>query len=660
MTMTQTTSVQRSHFARITHQPRLMSFLVLMLGLLLLPASAVLAQRGEGGLYQSPVTSSGYRSERELDAETIAEIEDIIQKARVLTELGKFDSAVQLYYRITDEQKGLDPGNLAALEGLLKIFFRTNNWAMVISTLERIIVLKPDNAMLREVLLIVYRYYQMPERELPVELELVAIEPQRQDYVMALAETLNEYGFYTESIKMYERLHDLDATNTRYLKKLAQLYEDRAQPLDSLRCYEKIVALAPQDRRARMKLAVLYRETEHLRQALDIYEAELAHTPTGLPGRPHQLLATEIRYVHHDLGHFYFSRDRLHRAKTHFALAAHRETDDAEIPPFADAYLQDVTQAMDFKTFYDYERADYTFNNDDITRTFHRLGLELRSFHLVHRPRLSARTCQIANSSYDFGVQEVRAASSFNLGLRVRTRLSLGYSAPEDELVTADDEVVYSSDWTLTLNPRTAVSSELAFGVSRERVYDTVAAVERNIFKRAYRLAYSRYFFNKLWTVGQYRYTSFTGDNSSHFASFDLAYTLLERYDPPEDPDEEKPPLISFEKQRLGVGANLEYVAYHDTTDLYFTIDEEIYAFARAEYARTLFKDLHLALYTSYGYAFYHNETIADNTVALTYRKPFRLNAELAYTISDVTSTENGVTRTHRDNQLQFHVLFYF
>lgn len=617
-------------------------FPVMIMGLLLTPASDVTAQRrGEGEYHVAP---DKVREPVEGPAAPTPEdqemLDDMLRQARLLFELDKIDSAVLIYNDILK----LAPNHLPALQDLLKIFFKTNNWAMVIATLEQIIALKPDDTLLRELLVIVYDYYQMPENIVKLRIELAAIEPENEEYAFDLADTLYTYGFIERTIGIIEALHQRSPRNPAYIRRMAEIHEEHNRYAESLEYYVKLAELQPDDASLQLKVAGMYLGNNRPFAALELYREALARDPENA------LIKNQISYVYAEIAKYYYYLDRLARSKEYFTLAAQGE----QPYPWARAYLKDIRRAMSWKPLYDFRLDRYTFQGQTL-RLSHHAALELPYLGPVHRWRLHARRRRIDDQLYDVDVEEYSTSAEVDVRDGLRTQMEIGYFEAPD-LPQHPGELLYRNRWMLAVDEKT----DLTLGVERKHVFDSSEAVVKNIFTTAYELLASRYFLGEqLWTAFEYRYNTFTGGNASHFAKLDIGYSLFKELFFSQD-FEQKPPLDQVVRKEFGVGANLEYITFDETNDLYFTFDDQLFFLARADYSHSPIRTLNLALHGAAGVSLPKGDAITEGTAALTYHLPFRVRAELAYDLANIMSTRGGALRSTLEHTLRFAFVGYF
>lgn len=609
---------------------------------MMVPGPAFAQRSGEGELKTSPVVPE-YSKIRQPDEPEVDEefVEESLKKATLLFKLGKIDAAVLMYYDILNQA----PNNLPALEGLLDVFFTTKNWAMIISTLEQLTVLKPDDRTMREMLVLVYNYYQMPESALKSEIELSLLEPENQEYLSSLALKLGGYGLIDETIDLFERLHDLQPENVEYMTRLAALYEQQYRLDTSIAYYERVLSQTPDDFDLTMRLAQLYRANNQPFETLHVYSEALHEKPEN------PFLLEEVNYVHADIAKEAYYDDRLALARTHFSLSA-----EGEYPyPFGPQYLREVEREMAAKTFYTVELRHYAFPGD-ITNTLHTAGVEAPIWGWVNRVHAVGRYRTVEDGTYAFPLYDGGLNADIRLHDRIRAHVALDYSMPGDGLANVEGALLYANRWAFDISRK----SNLEVGIKRTRITESIAALDKNIFHTEYSALLSYITLNeRLWTALEYQYGSYTGGNDSHFANFDVAYTPVKWLMTPDDL-EAAPPLREVVKHRLTVGANVEYVTFAQTLDFYSTHDEMYSVFVRGGYDYSPIEHLQFSLRASTGVTSKQGQTITDVTAGLRWVLPLRLYSEVSYTISDDTAVQEGQERTSRSTTWNASLLFYF
>lgn len=608
-------------------------------------ASELVAQtRGEGHYHQpSPDQSSVKMPPAETEQPpslTPEEIEQRLRKARALTALGKTDAAIILYYEILASE----PDHVIALDDLLKLFFHTDNWAMAISTLEHLGRLQPENAVIREALSLIYHYYDLYHRALPVELELIRLAPHNEKYLAALAETLNNYNLLDEVLTVLERLHALDPANVEYITRIASIYYWHNKLDLSIAYYEKLAALLPDNPAIPLKIARLTLENRDLSNAMRMYEDALQRAPD------HTLLQEEMNYVYAEVARDYFARDRLTLAKQYFLRSA-----QGDYPyPFAAEYVRETEAEMSFKALYDFSRERYKFAGDTV-RTMHTGGFELPIFAFINRCHLLARRATIEDQLYTFHVRDVQFEANLEFHRQFQGTFALGYSQPENA-VNTEDALVYSLLWTAHVNPR----NQIQFGIDRKRVLHSSEAVDKSIFSTEYSALYGRFFLDdQVWSAVEYKYGTYTGGNDSHLLNVDLAYTPLKRLRIPDD-IESKPPLFEDVQQNLDLGLSLEYTTFKYPSDLYFTLHDQLFGFARGEYRYSPVEDLYFIVNGSVGRSFKKDETVARAAAGVRYLLPFRVHLDGQYMRNQVISAYQGHEDKNIEHLISLSCIWYF
>lgn len=201
-------------------------------------------------------------------------------KAEVDTNLGKYDSAVELYenlYILTAET----PGVIRALDGLIKVLLLREDLQAVLFYLEKLIALKPDNTELQiERARLTLETQQFGKaRSLLTELEQVmpenpAVLSLQAELQKKLGDRMAEAGYRQKLISINP--DDLDSHTMLY-----QYYRDTENWTMSLKHLEVLLKKYPNDVDILEAAAEMNVRLERIDRALEYYDIILALQPNN-------------------------------------------------------------------------------------------------------------------------------------------------------------------------------------------------------------------------------------------------------------------------------------------------------------------------------------------------------------------------------------------
>jgi tetratricopeptide (TPR) repeat protein len=196
-------------------------------------------------------------------------------------DLKRDDAAVGPYQAILSRV----PGHQAALAGLGKLHFRTQNWDGLVNVYEAEIAAADD---VRTKAARVYKAAEVLEERLGRQDEAISLyneclqlQPGYLPAQKALTRLYERQGRYADLVSMWEQ--DLLQTGDRdqvitTLNKMAVLYEDRLSDVPhAVECMRRVLEIAPDHLPAMQNLARLLEKAGRWRELLEAHELEASH-----------------------------------------------------------------------------------------------------------------------------------------------------------------------------------------------------------------------------------------------------------------------------------------------------------------------------------------------------------------------------------------------
>jgi|GEM_PF-1039779 len=181
-------------------------------------------------------------------------VADRFKDALDLFALGRTDAAIYALQQLSAD----DPTNVAVLLKLSELAIATKNWAYAINVLDKAAKLKPRDIPTRQVLMDIYKAYQMPVQEIHVGREILALDPRNLRALRRMASLYRDLDMPNEETDIRFELADLEPGNEANLRTLAHLLWESGEPWEEVVVHKKLVAKYPGKTRYLRRLAVLY------------------------------------------------------------------------------------------------------------------------------------------------------------------------------------------------------------------------------------------------------------------------------------------------------------------------------------------------------------------------------------------------------------------
>lgn len=192
----------------------------------------------------------------------------LIQKARSLSEIGIYQSAILTYQEVIR----LDPANEPARLELGEIALKIKNWAYAIKVFNEITYLNPNDVKTRLLLMEIYHSFQLYTQELKMVYELVNILPGDTELLKRLVFLYGNQEMYTDQIWALKRLINLEPSEPKYLWQLAGLYYNLQKESKEFSTYKKLQQIEPDNITLIKRLARRYGETDNYSRQIKYYK----------------------------------------------------------------------------------------------------------------------------------------------------------------------------------------------------------------------------------------------------------------------------------------------------------------------------------------------------------------------------------------------------
>jgi len=188
------------------------------------------------------------------------------EDALELYKAGQAPAAIYMLQQLAKDH----PSDSKVYLKLAEMAVEQKNWAYGIQTLAQAARCRPDDIVVRQVLMSIYAAYQMPIEEIMVGKEILAVQPRNKKIIRRLVALCFKQNLFEDEALMRSKLHDLDPGDYENMLLLADLYCRTGKVVEEINTLRSILKRWPDRREHRIRLAALYGETSDHYNELDI------------------------------------------------------------------------------------------------------------------------------------------------------------------------------------------------------------------------------------------------------------------------------------------------------------------------------------------------------------------------------------------------------
>jgi len=199
--------------------------------------------------------------------------------ALALFQAGKSDAAIYKLQTIVSDS----PDDADVYKKLAEMAVENKNWAYAIQTLAEVARIRPEDVVVRRVLMSIFAAYQMPVEELQVGREVLAREPRNKEVLTRLAYVCHDQSLFDDETMLRSRLAELEPGNYENLRALALLHCRSNRPDEEISVLRRILKQWPDKREHRIRLAAVYGSVNDRFSQLEVVRAlpDAHHDPVA-------------------------------------------------------------------------------------------------------------------------------------------------------------------------------------------------------------------------------------------------------------------------------------------------------------------------------------------------------------------------------------------